>query len=311
MLENKIIVLQGPPASGKSTWARKYQEEHRTDTVIVSRDNERDARGVYWEQSQEDYITACEEFKLREGLKRGYNVIMDSTNLNPRTIDKWNRVAKEMNVGIEFKEFYIPFAEALKRDANPDRTHQVGKKVIKSFYQRYYPVRYQEETREIDTRKRIAYDSSKHDCICVDLDGTLAIHNGRSPFEYSKVGTDICDERLQRIIRLIKNGGNVKVVFLSGREGTVECMQNTLDWLNENFEELPVKYMELDDDTCYSLIMRKQGDFRADDIVKKELYETYLKDKFNVLCVFDDRDKVVKMWREEGILCNQVYYGDF
>ena len=88
-------------------------------------------------------------------------------------------------------------------------------------------------------------------------------------------------------------------------------MQNTLDWLNKNFEELPVKYMELDDDACYSLIMRKQGDFRADDIVKKELYETYLKDKFNVLCVFDDRDKVVKMWREEGILCNQVYYGDF
>ena len=43
----------------------------------------------------------------------------------------------------------------------------------------------------------------------------------------------------------------------------------------------------------------------------KELYEKYIKDSYNVLCVFDDRQKVVDMWREEGLLCCQVYYGDF
>ena len=57
--------------------------------------------------------------------------------------------------------------------------------------------------------------------------------------------------------------------------------------------------------------MRSKGDHRSDTEVKKEIYDKYIKDKYNILCVFEDRDKVVKMWRDEGLLCNQVYYGDF
>jgi hypothetical protein len=29
------------------------------------------------------------------------------------------------------------------------------------------------------------------------------------------------------------------------------------------------------------------------------------------MCTFDDRDKVVKMWRDNGIICFQVAPGDF
>ena len=57
--------------------------------------------------------------------------------------------------------------------------------------------------------------------------------------------------------------------------------------------------------------MRSRGDKRPDQVIKKEIYDKYIKDKFNVLCVFEDRDKVVEMWRDEGLLCNQVYYEDF
>ena len=57
--------------------------------------------------------------------------------------------------------------------------------------------------------------------------------------------------------------------------------------------------------------MRKKGDHRKDSIVKKELYEEHIKNRYEVLCVFDDRNQVVDMWREEGLLCCQVYYGDF
>ena len=57
--------------------------------------------------------------------------------------------------------------------------------------------------------------------------------------------------------------------------------------------------------------MREEKDHRPDDIVKEEIYHKYIEDKYNIVCVFDDRDKVVKMWREQGLLCNQVYYGNF
>jgi hypothetical protein len=57
--------------------------------------------------------------------------------------------------------------------------------------------------------------------------------------------------------------------------------------------------------------MRKLNDNRPDDIIKKELYDQYIKGKYFVKFVLDDRDSVVRMWRNEGLLCLQVYYGNF
>jgi len=54
--------------------------------------------------------------------------------------------------------------------------------------------------------------------------------------------------------------------------------------------------------------MRKHGDYRPDDIVKKEMYDAFIKDQYNVLGVFDDRLKVVRMWEGLGLWvfnCNQ------
>jgi hypothetical protein len=61
----------------------------------------------------------------------------------------------------------------------------------------------------------------------------------------------------------------------------------------------------------WELLMRTEGDHRSDDIVKKEIYEKRIAPQYDVVIVFDDRDKVVKMWRDLGLLCGQVYYGDF
>lgn len=65
------------------------------------------------------------------------------------------------------------------------------------------------------------------------------------------------------------------------------------------------------DGVGFNLLMRNKRDFRPDEVIKKEIFEKEIDPKYNVICVFDDRDKVVKMWRDLGILCNQVYYGDF
>ena len=55
--KRQILVLQGVPASGKSTFARKLATEH-TNWVIVNRDSMRKARGTYWLPSQEGYIAS-------------------------------------------------------------------------------------------------------------------------------------------------------------------------------------------------------------------------------------------------------------
>jgi hypothetical protein len=59
------------------------------------------------------------------------------------------------------------------------------------------------------------------------------------------------------------------------------------------------------------LRMRAHGDFTHDDKLKKTWLEGEIYDGYEVMCAFDDRDKVVKMWRENGVACFQVAEGDF
>lgn len=55
--------------------------------------------------------------------------------------------------------------------------------------------------------------------------------------------------------------------------------------------------------------MRPHGDHCPDTELKKRWLDEVGKE--NVLMVFDDRDRLVKMWRNEGITCLQVAEGNF
>ena len=147
------------------------------------------------------------------------------------------------------------------------------------------------------------YNEKMHDCIICDLDGTLAIDQNRGWFEYDKVINDPVDPRLLRIIKMYLKQ-KVRVFFLTGREDIGVCREFTRKWLENHFPEFEYVF-------DYNLLMRQKGDHRPDQITKKEIYETYIKGSYNVLCVFDDRQKVVDMWREQGLLCCQVAKGDY
>lgn len=93
-----------------------------------------------------------------------------------------------------------------------------------------------------------------------------------------------------------EQGGHT-IFAVSGRDSV--CRTDTLAWLEK---------FGLEHD---GLFMRAEKDNRKDDIIKKELYEQNIKDKYNVLGVFDDRNRVVDMWRAQGLTCFQVNYGFF
>lgn len=294
---SKIIVLQGVPACGKSTLAKEMHEKD-SSYVIVNRDAIRESRGTYWLPRQEGYISDIEEFEVRSAIKHGLNPIIDATNLNPKTIEKWENLAKELGCEIELKPLKIDFETALKRDQQ--RPRPVGEKVLKSFFYKYFP----EELEIYNTDPRLKQanfqrttDISKENCVLVDIDGTLALHAGRSPYDWSRVGEDIPNQMLIKLIRTLSSV--YKIIVLSGREGTEECAAKTKQWLD--------RYLSVP----YTLYMRKEKDMRPDEVIKKEIYERQIAHKYNVIAVYDDRNKVCDMWRSEGLLCNQVYYGDF
>ena len=290
-MNKKIIVLQGPPASGKSTWARETAKAG-TPYVIVNRDSIRNARGEYWIPDQEDYISDIEEYGVRSAINRNLIPIIDATNLNPNTIRKWENLAKELDCEIEYKQFYIPFKEALERDAN--REQSVGKKVLRKFYERYF---YEQYAKEIGYDSRLIRDANeKPDCIVIDLDGTVALHRNRLPFDWDKLGTDFFDPRMHHIIMTCVKSG-VKLIFLTGRPESVRLA--TENWISNNLQ------------TDYELIMRPVNDYRSGEIVKKELWEKYVEPYYNTICVFEDSNKCVNMWRELGLLTCQVANADY
>lgn len=85
------------------------------------------------------------------------------------------------------------------------------------------------------------------------------------------------------------------VHFITGRNEVVR--RETVDWMGKNVG--PVFIEEY-------LHMRKQGDRRPDTQVKLEHAMRLGLDPSNVVCVLEDRQSVVDMWRGQGFLCLQV-----
>lgn len=134
----KIIVLQGVPASGKSTWAREFIKDKR-DWIIVSKDSLREGKGEYWVVEHEKYIKKLAKEAVRLALDCQLNVIIDETNFNPDTLDGWRDLSRLYNADLEIKKFPISFEEALKRDTERGLQggRAVGEAAIRHFFDKY------------------------------------------------------------------------------------------------------------------------------------------------------------------------------
>ena len=59
------------------------------------------------------------------------------------------------------------------------------------------------------------------------------------------------------------------------------------------------------------LFLREDDDFRPDSEFKRDVLHALRDADWHPDLVFDDRNQVVKVWREEGVPCFQVAEGDF
>ena len=98
---------------------------------------------------------------------------------------------------------------------------------------------------------------------------------------------------------LLKSGADVQI--WSGR--SAEVMNETLAWLQRFF---------VVDAEEVGLCMRREGDFTPDEVLKRSWLDALNEyDRRRLVAVFDDRQKVVDMWRSQGVACFQVAPGDF
>lgn len=87
------------------------------------------------------------------------------------------------------------------------------------------------------------------------------------------------------------------VIFVTGRED--KYREVTLRQINKwvCIYELP------SEEVLIEVFMRPSGDYRSDVDIKREIYDNYIKDKYDVLFAIDDRKKIVDLWRSLGIVC--------
>lgn len=133
-----------------------------------------------------------------------------------------------------------------------------------------------------------------------DIDGTLADNDHRLqyitnyPKDYETFYEEmINDKPIKNVISLCKvlYSNDYKILLVTGRP--------------ENYRKLCKQWLAKYNIPYDDLLMRKENDFRKDDIVKKEIYDEYIKPYEVVVGVFEDRNRCVKMWRDLGLTCYQ------
>lgn len=255
---------------------------------------------------QEDMITKAQFAIAEQAIKDGRDVIVDDMNLRPKYLTAWYNFATAHSVTFCLREFDTSLETCIVRDGMRMMAGErgVGEKVIRDIARRslnkdgsflaWTPPK-------TEAASRVEEIPGLPRCVIVDIDGTMTTGpNNRGPFEWAKVGQDEPRKTVVDLVNwLLRDGRTIK--FLSGRDEI--CRTETMLWLQQ--------HIDYEYDRQWDLAMRAYRDQRKDSVVKTELFDEHIRGKYNVDFVIDDRDQVVKMWREMGLTCLQVDYGNF
>lgn len=308
-------MLRGLPGSGKSTKAKELYKSGG-NYYRVNRDHLREM--MFFSDhngKREADVIDIEKLIAKAILVEGHNVIIDDTNLGQKHEDMWKSAVADYNetfplekpVGFQILRVDTPIEECIKRDAARERS--VGRSVIMGMALQY------------------GYHKPTSAVLC-DLDGTLCDIEHRRPFVNQKCtncggnkldgqkcgdGTMLVpggelemhgkkdwksffdgipqDSVRTNVLQMLENLQDMgcEIYFVSARQDMLRKV--TEDWLEKWVPHIKYK----------ALLMRGSMDRREDSLVKADLLHKYFPDKSVIKLVIDDRPRVVRMWKEEGL----------
>lgn len=308
MSTKKLILTRGIQGSGKSTWARKWVEEDPEHRIRINNDDIRNMLGSYWVPSRETLVSNTKRDIALSALYAGYEIVIDNMNLNPKEVKFWEDIVNKHNnfvddkirtksdqvfykYEIEFKDFFIPLEECIRRDAC--RPNPIGEKIIRDTWRRY---KHFIQTFEVEhyVNNLRPWKIGLPTCVVIDMDSTVCFNTSKRPwFGDGSTEAMINDIPNHGVVELVKSQG-YPIVVCTGRNK--DQYKVTIEWLS-NQGITPVD--------CY---MRENGDYRKGVEVKTELMNQIL-DKYNVLAVFEDCEPIVQKYREMGLTVLQPNKG--
>lgn len=298
----KLIITRGLPASGKTTLAREWVAEDPARRGRVNRDDLRAMVNdrTFIKGATEQLIIGCRDAAISALLREGVDVICDDTNLPSRTVRDLRKLAKKAGAEFEVVDLTdVDVATCIERDAQRERT--VGEDVIRDQHMRFvngkpHPLPVADDPPDATGMDVYEPDPDLPSAVLVDVDGTVAIMCGRSPYDETRVHEDRPNLPVIRAVQAMDMAG-YELVFMSAR--TAACREATDAWIKRHVGDFA------------ELHMRAEGDMRKDSVVKAELFDRHIRGRWNIVGVFDDRRQVVDMWRAAGLTVFHVAEGEF
>jgi len=293
-----IIITQGLPASGKTTWATQWQQEEPSSREIVCRDDIRQElfgqnRKTYtYTKTKEQKVTEYQTELIQKYTRRGLDVCVADTNLNPYTFKRLANLAEMLGVKYEIESFkFVPLVELLKRDS--ERNDNVGEAVIINMWERYL------KKESNIARNYELTNPFRGSCIVCDLDGTLADNSHRSPYAGELCGEDKLIESTYSVLwshyKMYKD--ICPIIYASGRQ---EKYRPIIDeWLRQHNCPFPE-----------NLYLRPDDELKKDWKVKEDMAHQILKE-YQIMYWLDDRYSVTTHLRSLGITVHSVNFGRF
>lgn len=309
-MNKKIILCRGIQGSGKTTYARQWVEEDPEHRIRINNDDIRNMLGKYWVTSREDLVSNIKRNIATDAIERGYDIIVDNMNLNPKEVKFWQNIVDSHNnyledpkiiqpawvqwkYELEFKDFFIPLEECIRRDAN--RPNPIGEKVIRDTWRKYKHFIQTFEVEKYVNNLR-AWNIGKPTCVVVDMDSTLCFNTTKRPWfgEGAAEGmvNDIPNGCVCDVIFELQK--SYPIVLATGRDTSQE--EVTKQWLLDH--EINVS----------EFYFRTEGDYRKGVEVKREQIEKIM-EKYNILVIFEDCEPIVQMYREMGLTVLQPNKG--
>ena len=294
-----IVILVGPPGSGKSMWAKEYIANHENGSAVhyINQDTQ-------GKQGHLDFFDTA--------IKDKREIIVDRMNFSKGQRARYLDPARKAKYHTKIVVLHLPYDECVKR-ASDRKNHptikdaETAEKAVYFFFKNYG----RPKDTEADEVVRLGWEkASLNKVIVCDLDGTLAncehrlhhLHveqpnkpNWKKFFE--EMPLDPVNEWCRSLLSAMSH--DYQIVYCTGRAG--EYYNLSKEWLEQNGLVYP----------GFTLFSRMKGDHRADWQVKEIIYEFEIKTRYGILFVVDDRTQVVDMWRKHGVTVLQCANGDF
>jgi len=290
----EIILMRGLPGSGKSTKAKELVSAGKGRVVRVNKDELRAMLfpGLTWHPKHESLVVNVQKQIVDETNYNGVDVvIIDDTNYNPKIVAMWENLAKMHTWKFSIHDMGTDVETCIRNDIKrkDDGGRYVGADVIRNMAMKHNVIKQEKEF------------------VIFDLDGTLCditvrrkaaempdgkLNYGKF-FDPTLVATDTPRQEIIDKIKGHCDQGH-EIIIMSGRSDRTR--EATTTWLS--------KYGVAWD----RLIMRPDTNYQDDAVLKQGFLTNYV-EKSKCIMVYDDRPKVIRMWKKEGLTVVDVGNG--